>query len=123
MKEDVNTSNCDLTSAWIELWPYLEQLNVSGCRHGSGPPVHRDSIRCYRSMSSPPATFAVSCSFCVPLPLCPLGPASFLSLCALGLLAVAWALSSFELPGFHHTATTGHCRGVHLGGKLLQLRP
>jgi hypothetical protein len=85
--------------------PYPATDNVSALsrRFACSPPVHLDPLRCSLSMSSlPSATLAVSCSACEPLPLCPLGPASFLSLRTLEFCAVACALSSSSLPGLHH---------------------
>jgi hypothetical protein len=77
-------------------YPAVDNVSARGRRRGSGPPEHLNPLRSSLSMRSPPsAALALACSACVPLPLYPLGPPSFLSLCALGIPPVAWALSSF----------------------------
>jgi hypothetical protein len=74
------------------LAPYAVSNNVSahGRRRGSGPPMHLNPLRGSLSMRSP---HSHSCGSllrsCTPLPLCPPGPSSWLSLCALGLPAAA----------------------------------
>jgi hypothetical protein len=129
---------CPISASLQLLSCALAGVGRLGVRPRSLPPCRqrlcpRPSARLRPSRASEPspllsfhalppfAALVLSCSTCVPLPLYPLAPPSFVSLCALGLPPVAWALSLTA-----RFASLGHrlvLLGVHRGGTPLALRP